>query len=96
MKKIKLPEPRQYPKKVYFQNECYKIEFKKKLDCYGKTNAKNKTIHIKSGISARETLATFIHELLHVIEFEMPVRLKHKTVYKLEKAVLEILLDNFL
>jgi len=26
----------------------------------------------------------------------MPVRLKHKTVYKLEKAVLEILLDNFL
>ena len=96
MKKGKLTIPRGYPKKIYFQGECYKVQFKKRLGCYGETNAKRKTIHIHSGMSPRETLATFIHELLHVVEFEGPVKLKHKTVYKLERAIMELLLDNFL
>jgi hypothetical protein len=96
VKKIKLPKPSSYPKRIYFADECYSIKFKKKLDCYGKTCATKKAIIIKQGMSHRETLATFIHELLHLIEFEAPMKIKHKTVYKLEKAITEILLDNFL
>ncbi len=93
---MKLPRQSKYPKTIHFASECYRIKFKKDMDCYGETNAVKKTITIKSGMSRRETLTTLVHELLHVIEFEAPVKLKHKTVYKLEKAIVELLLDNFL
>jgi len=96
MKTIMLPRQKDYPDRIYFQNEIYKVRFKKKLDCYGLTNARKKTITIKAGMSARETLATLIHELLHVLEFETPIKLKHKTIYKLEEGIVELLLDNFL
>jgi hypothetical protein len=95
-KKIKLPRQAAYPKKIYFSDTAYKVKFQRGLDCFGKTNDTIKVIAIKKGLSERETLATFIHEILHVIEFETPVKLKHKTIYKLEKAIVEILLDNFL
>jgi len=91
-----LPKQHHYPFKIYFGSECYKVKFKKNLDCYGKTNSSTKTITIKSGMSKRETFATFIHELLHVIEFEAPIKIKHKTIYKLERAITELILDNFL
>ena len=93
---MKLPKASAYPKKIYFANECYKIKFKKGLDCYGTTNAHKRLITIKSGMSRRSTLATFIHELLHMIEFEAPLKLKHKMIYKLERAIVEIMIDNFL
>lgn len=63
---------------------------------YGETDWVKKVITIKADMSRRETLSTLVHELLHVIEFEAPVKIKHKTIYKLEKAVVELLLDNFL
>ena len=96
MKIIKLPRQASYPKKVYFRDEVYYIKFKKNFHCYGETDPLKKVITIQSGMSARETLATLIHELLHVIEFESPLKVKHKMIYKLERAMVEILIDNFL
>lgn len=96
MKIVKLPLQASYPKKIHFSNTTYKIIFKKGLDCYGETDPEKKTITIKDGLSPRQLLTTLIHELLHVIEFDHPVKLRHKTVYKLESAIMEILLDNFL
>lgn len=96
MKTFKLPRQSQYPKTVQFGIEVYKLKFKKGLDCYGYTDSGTKTITIKDGLSPRMTLATYVHELLHVIEFEHPLKLKHKTIYKLEAAIVELLLDNFL
>ena len=93
---VKFPEQSQYPKKIYFRNECYKIKWVKGLSCYGTTNSDTKTIKIKAGMSRRETFTTLIHELLHVAEFEGPIKLKHKTVHKLEKALFELLVDNFI
>lgn len=93
---MNIPKPSEYPKIIYFGAERYKIRFKKGLDCFGETDWDRKTIRIKYGMSRRETLATLIHELLHVAEFEAPIKLKHKTVYKLEKAIVELLIDNFL
>lgn len=93
---FKLPRQSQYPRKIYYTNECYKVIFKKKLDCYGITDPQTKTITIKDGLSARQLLSTFIHELAHVVEFERPLKIKHKDVYKLETAIVELLLDNFL
>lgn len=96
MVSISLPKQSQYPKAVYFGTEIYKLVFKKGFDCYGETDWEKKTITIKAGLSPRQILSTFIHELLHVIEGEQPLKIKHSDVYSLERAILEILLDNFL
>lgn len=96
VKTFSLPEQSAYPKQIHFSDTVYSIQFKKNIDCYGYTDPEKKLIVIKAGISERQTFATMIHELLHMIEFEHPVKLKHKTVYKLEAAIMELLLDNFL
>jgi Zn-dependent peptidase ImmA (M78 family) len=96
MKKIKLPLQSEYPNKIHFSDVVYRVKFKKGLKCYGYTDSSKKLIVIKKGISPRQTLCTFVHELLHVIEFDHPVKIKHKTIYKLEAAIVELLLDNFL
>lgn len=96
MKILKLPIQSKYPKVIHFGTEVYRIKFKKGLDCYGQTDPSKKTITIKHGLSPRMLLTTFVHELLHLCEFEHPVKIKHKTVYKLEQAIMELLLDNFL
>lgn len=92
---FRLPTQAQYPKKIYFSNEVYTIKFVKKLDCYGETDASKKTITIKDGLAPRALLCTVLHELLHVVEFEFPLKIKHKDVYDLEKALSELLIDNF-
>jgi len=96
MKTISIPSPKEFPTKIYFGSEVYKIVYKKNFKCYGETDWSKKTITIKKGLSHRQFLATIVHELLHVIEAEFPVKLKHKTVYKLESAIVSLLLDNFL
>lgn len=91
-----LPKPKSYPKEIFFGSERYRIRFKKNFEMYGETDWIKKVITIKAGMSRRETMSTLIHELLHVVQFEAPVKIKHKTIYKLEKAIVELLLDNFL
>ena len=91
-----LPPASMYPKKIYYRDETYKLKFVKNFYCFGETDGDKKTIKIKKGMSRRETLSTLIHELMHVIEFELPLKIKHKNVHKLEKAFMELLLDNFL
>ena len=54
-----------------------------------------KLIAISLNQSERERFSTLIHEGLHAIEKEYRLKLKHKTVYALEKALCQLLLDNF-
>lgn len=51
-------------------------------------------IVIKNGQSEVENWACFIHEFLHVLEFEFKIPLAHKLVYKLEKFILKVFLLN--
>lgn len=95
MKTIRLPARPNYPRVIYYSTEAYRVRYKKNLGCFGVTDPETKTITIRAGLSPRSLLATLVHEILHVIEFETPVKIKHKQVYKLEKALVEILLDNF-
>jgi len=93
---MRIPSQDQYPKKVYLRDEVYKVKFVKGLKNIGETDPQKKRILIRAGMSRNETFRTFIHELLHFMEFEWPVKIKHKTVYKLEKALYHLLQDNFL
>lgn len=91
-----LPEQKNYPKKVFVTNEYYRIQFCKRMKDFGLTDPVKLVIKIKAGMSKRETFCTFIHELIHAIEFSHNIKIKHKTVYKLERALFELLVDNFL
>jgi hypothetical protein len=53
-----------------------------------------KQITILRGLSARVTLETFIHEIFHALEFEHQIEIKHKSIHKLEGAVLQLLKLN--
>lgn len=75
--------------------EVYKVKFVKNFDYFGETDFGSKTIRIKEGMSKRETLNTFIHEVLHVFEMELDMPMKHKKVYALEKAIANFIIDNF-
>ena len=49
-----------------------------------------KQIVIKNGQSETETWKSFIHELIHAIEFEFRIPIPHKITYLLEDAVFRV------
>ncbi len=85
-----------YPSKIHVGSEVYTIKFVRGLKCYGVTDSGDKTIKIKKGLSPRETMKTLIHELLHAVDFEHDIGIKHKKVYALEEALFGLIYDNFL
>lgn len=93
---MKIPKIGEYPTKVYLRGDCYKIKFVKGMRNLGETDSSKQVIRIKAGMSRNETFRTLLHELLHFIEFTWPIKIKHKQVYKLEKALFQLLVDNFL
>ncbi len=92
---MQIPRKRDYPKVIYLRDDVYRVVFVKNLKPIGQTDATKKVIRIRAGLSRNETFRTFIHELLHVLEFSWPLKIKHKTVYKLEKALFQLFIDNF-
>jgi hypothetical protein len=93
---MKLPNIKDYPKKLHLRGETYKVVFVKGLKVLGETDSSKRLIRIRAGMSKNETFRTFLHECIHFLEFEYPVKLKHKTVYKLEEALYNLISDNFL
>lgn len=63
-------------------------------DVLGECRFDSKQIAIKSGQSERELFKTFVHEVLHAVEFERGIKMPHKTVYQLEDAVFYLLFHN--
>lgn len=94
-----LPKSYQYPKSVLVGDCTYKVRFSRLIDrdkeCVGLCNFDTKTITIKKGQSDVERFKTFVHEVLHAIEMEHKIAIKHKEVYKLEQCIVEFLLVNF-
>jgi len=92
---VKIPSIKDYPKKIHLRHTTYKIRFVKRLGACGETDPNKFEIRIKKGMSRNETFRTLLHEVLHLVEFEWPVKLKHKTIWKLEAALFDLLIDNF-
>ncbi len=91
---MNVPAIKDYPKHIYIRGDRYSLSFVKNMQFAGSTDAGDRTIKIRAGMSPHETFRTAIHEVLHAIEFSWPVKIKHKAVYKLEKAIFQLLLDN--
>lgn len=94
---MKLPSPSRYPKRIYFHGEEYRVKFVKRFkdkDQVGEYDSSRQLIRIKKGLTPEETLMTFIHELLHLVELEGPVKIRHKQVYALSEALTQVFVEN--
>jgi hypothetical protein len=85
-----------YPKYIYLKGDRYRLIFVKGMSHLGETDSENMTVKVRAGMSRNETFRTVLHECLHVIEFSWPIKLKHRTIYKLEAALFQLLIDNFM
>lgn len=62
--------------------------------CRDKGEARQRQILLKKGMSQKDTWQTFIHELLHVLEFENRIRISHKLIDQLESPIFQLLKLN--
>lgn len=96
---MKLFTRSQYPKSLIIGEEEYQIRFVKTVSksemTAGECDPGDKILRIKIGQSSPEIFATFIHEVLHAFETEHDIKLSHKVVYQLERAITDLLLQNF-
>ena len=77
------------PHLVRFKTAQYRIVWCKELKDgdHGETTFDNKQITLSEAYGDKETVHTYIHELLHAVSEEYDVGLTEKQVRKLEKAV---------
>jgi hypothetical protein len=62
--------------------------------CRDKKETRQRQIVLKRGMSKKDTWQTYIHELLHVIEFEFKIKISHKLIDQLEAPIFQILKLN--
>lgn len=98
MKKTPFP----YPPQIKYNSSkhglvTYTVSFTDLTNCIGECNPNTRAISIQKGMSRKRTLETFIHELLHLIEFEEEIpNLTHWHIRKLDVGLTKLLLENFL
>lgn len=86
-----------YPKTLRVGNVTYKVVFKVRIDSsdpLGMCDSGKRKIYIKKGLSLVSTFSTLIHEVLHALEFEYNIEIKHKSVHLYEQAILDFLMSN--
>lgn len=98
---MKYPREKDFPKYIWFGPERYEIRFVKRMrrkgpqgDLVGDTDSGKHIIRILHGLNGRERFRTAIHEVLHLLEFEHEIKIKHKTIYDLSDAILQLMEDN--
>jgi hypothetical protein len=90
-----------YPTSMKVGKSTYKVELAPFIEegegkiTRGYCCTKRKTIVLLATLSEAELFSTFIHELLHAIEHEHDVRIKHSLVYAMEGPISEVLKKNF-
>ena len=97
---MKLFTAKGYKSEFHVGEETYTLKFVKKIPGgnaadIGLCDPEERTIYVKKGLSKALMFRTVVHELLHSIEFEYEIKIKHETIYQLEKALVDTLLMNF-
>ena len=85
------------PKKIRITTRIsYEVRFVRLSDdTLGECCGEDRVIYIRTGMSWKMTVLTLIHEILHCIEYEFDFDLPHRTIYKMEKALFDILKLNY-
>ena len=100
---MKPPRIRDYPRTWLIHHCIWHLKFKRSVDenheknkdTLGLCDPSSQTLYIRLNQVPRETLETFIHEVLHAFEEEYEVQLGHRVINKLEKAIADFILNNF-
>lgn len=93
---MRAPKISQYPKVVLIgpAKIPYQIKFVRNKKWLGDCSAGKQRIRLVLPQSLDELLMTFLHEVLHAIEFESGKRVKHKNIYRFEEGLYWLLKSN--
>lgn len=92
---------RLYPAKLRVGATTYRLELVPHIEEIGRNVTRGycdpdeKLITLLEKQSDKELFSTFIHELLHAIEYEHKVKIPHKLVYAMEGPLAQALTKNF-
>ena len=93
---------RDYPKQISAKDDIWEIKWVRTIDkgevvpTLGLTDPSDHTVYMKMGQLPKERLVTFIHELIHIAEFAYGFEIPHDLVSKLDVALAEILIANYI
>lgn len=89
------------PRHVFIKDSFYTVLFKRNLADFigiksviGYCDGEKQIIFIQIGLSAEVLFATFMHEVMHSIEFEYNIKIPHKLIYKMDAPLAKFLADN--
>lgn len=92
-----------YPSSIKVRNRRYRVVLSPIIaenglddtNLRGWCDPQEKIILLRNTLSEKELFETFVHELLHAIEFEWKTEIPHALVYKLEGPLVQVLKTNF-
>ena len=87
------------PREVKVGDAVYRVRFVRQIprgpEYIGYCCAESQTIYIKTKLSKADRLSTYVHELLHALDFEHEkLNLPHAVIYRLERPLAQFLRDN--
>lgn len=84
-----------YPKRIFIGDDEWRVMFVNEVsgldDHLGEADPGDSVLKIKKGLSHKEKLSTFVHELLHAFEFSYDYEMSHQTIYDLEMPIIDFL-----
>lgn len=85
-----------YAKWWVIGDTVWSLIFKKRMErgAFGWCVYDQQRIEIKEQISNDEKFLTLIHECLHALSDEYKIKLSHKQIYQLERALSEFIVSN--
>lgn len=95
---MQIPKKSEYPFRIKINKVFYTIIFVEQIeyrDPFGLCDFERKVILLKNKQSQKDLFKTFLHEILHAMEFEYNIPITHKIIYQLEESVFQLLKDNF-
>jgi len=95
---MKAPSIKDYPKKVCIgpARVPYKVRFVDvpRSKFLGQCSFKRQTIKLNKNQNREALFMTYLHELLHAMEFESGNRVPHKIIYRFESQLYFFIMNN--
>ena len=83
------------PKRVKILGQIYTVGYQSEMqDDMGECDYQNNTITLLSGMPEEKMMQTFLHEIVHAIDFTMNLNLKENQVDNMSVALYQILKEN--
>ena len=94
------PGARKYPDTWYVNENPWSLKFVKRIpgqpqSDLGNCDPSDSTMRIRLKQTRREYFQTFMHEVLHAIEFEYDMKIPHNVVHDLEEPLARFIEENF-